>query len=120
MKSREVVLAWHAALNAGDIDRLLALSSEDVEVGGPRGVSRGQQVLREWFSRAGVTLEPLRVFERADTVVVEQRATWPGGDPQVAASVFSVREGMVSRVVRYATLSEALEAEGLVGLLPGT
>jgi hypothetical protein len=41
MKSSEVVLAWHAALNAGGIDRLLALSSEDVEVGGPRGVSRG-------------------------------------------------------------------------------
>ena len=42
------VRAWHQALNAGDVDRLVALSSEDVEVGGPRGATRGAQALREW------------------------------------------------------------------------
>jgi hypothetical protein len=33
-----VVEAWHAALNEGDVDRLVGLSHPDVEVGGPRGV----------------------------------------------------------------------------------
>jgi ketosteroid isomerase-like protein len=119
MKSRDIVLAWHAAVNAGDVERLVDLSTEDVEVGGPRGSGRGQQLLREWFARAGVRLEPERVFEHGDSVVVEQRAMWPGSPPQVVASAFSVRDGKVERVVRYASVSEALQAMGLGGLLPG-
>jgi ketosteroid isomerase-like protein len=31
----ETVLAWHAAVNQSDVERLLSLSTEDVEVGGP-------------------------------------------------------------------------------------
>ena len=119
MNARETVLAWHTAVNAGDVERLVDLLTEDVEVGGPRGSGSGQQLLRDWFARAGVRLEPLRVFERDDLVVVEQSATWPDAPTQVVASAFSVRNGKVGRVVRYATVEEALRAEGLVGLLPG-
>ena len=32
-----VVEAWHAALNEGDVDRLVGLSHPDVEIGGPAG-----------------------------------------------------------------------------------
>jgi hypothetical protein len=36
-----VVRAWHEAVNQGDVDALVALSDDDIEVGGPRGsVSR--------------------------------------------------------------------------------
>ena len=35
-----VVEAWHAALNEGDMDRLVGLSHPDVEFGGPRGVGQ--------------------------------------------------------------------------------
>src|SRR4051794_32362333 len=105
----QVVLAWHEALNAGDLDRLAALSSEDVEVGGPRGSGRGRQQLGEWFGRARVTLVPKRVFERDALVVVEQGATWSaGGDEQQVASLFEVTDGLVSRVVRYEDLPAAL------------
>jgi ketosteroid isomerase-like protein len=103
-----VVRAWHAALNAGDIDRLVELSAEDVEVGGPRGTGNGAQLLREWFVRAGVRIEPLEFFPRGDVVVVEQAATWPGGEPQPIASIFAVRDGRVARVIRYASLEDAL------------
>ena len=41
-----VVEAWHAALNEGDMDRLVGLSHPDVEFGGPRGVGQGVQLLR--------------------------------------------------------------------------
>ncbi len=32
-----VVRDWHEALNAADLDRPVALSSDAIEVGGPRG-----------------------------------------------------------------------------------
>lgn len=114
----DAVLAWHAALNAGDTDRLLALSSDDVEVGGPRGVGRGGHLLREWVARAAIHLEPGRVFEQAGTVVVEESARWRAtesgemGAPQTVASVFRVRDGRVASVIRHADLTAALQAAG--------
>lgn len=114
-----VVRAWHQALNAGDLDRLAALSAEDVEVGGPRGASRGAQVLREWVGRAGIRLEPQRLFHREQTVVVEQAAEWRAAETgevtgqQTPASVFIVRDGKVASVIRYPDLAAALAATGL-------
>lgn len=113
-----VVTAWHDALNHGDVDRLLALSHLDIEVGGPRGSSRGVDVLREWVERAGIHLELRRVFRRADTVVAEQAATWRSADTgevtdrQTVASVFVVRDGRVARVLRHPDLVDALRAVG--------
>lgn len=114
-----VVQFWHQALNDGDEARLVAISSADIEVGGPRGATHGIQALREWFDRAGIQLEPRQVFHRDQTVVVEQEATWraPGSDvvtdPQMPASVFLVENGRVTSVIRYADLTTALEAAGL-------
>lgn len=113
-----LVLAWHAALNAGDLERLLALSSPDIEVGGPRGATRGAEVLRDWATRSGIRLEPRQCFGEAATVVVEQVARWPGesgesGEPQVVASVFRVEAGRVSSVVRYPDVAAARAAAGL-------
>ena len=114
-----VVLAWHVALNQGDVDRLVALSLDDIEVGGPRGGGRGVELLREWVSRSGIRLEPGRVVHRGATVVVEQAATWPAadsgppGDPTTVASLFEVRHDRVSRVVRYPDFGAALQAAGL-------
>lgn len=109
----KTVLAWHAALNAGDLEQLVALSAVDVEVGGPLGVGAGVQLLREWFGRAGVRLSPGRAFAQQDEVVVEQQAQWPGAAVQTVASRFKVREGKIASVLRYQTLDDALEAAGL-------
>ncbi len=114
-----VVAAWHDALNHGDLDRLLALSHPDIEVGGPRGTSRGVDVLREWVERAGIHMELRRVFHRADTVVAEQAATWRSADTgdatdrHTVASVFVVRDDRVARVVRHPGLADALREAGL-------
>jgi hypothetical protein len=109
---------WHAALNAGDVDRLVGLSTVDVEVGGPRGSGRGADVLRDWVARAGITLEPRRVYGRDETLVVEQSAQWRAADgtltqPQTVASVFRVRDGLVAAVLRYDDVAAALQAAGL-------
>jgi ketosteroid isomerase-like protein len=115
----EAVTAWHHAVNAGDIERVLSLSSDDVEVGGPRGAGRGAQLLRDWLERTGIRLESQRVFSGDETVVVvEEVAQWRSADgslsePQLVASLFRVREGRVERVSRYDDLHSALEAAGL-------
>ena len=115
------VHAWHEALNRGDVDELIGLSTDEIEVGGPRGrgTGPGAQLLREWFDRAGIRLVPYRTFHRDDTVVVEQGATWQRSEagtttePQTVASVFIVKDGRVASVVRHADLTSALEASRL-------
>jgi ketosteroid isomerase-like protein len=112
------VTAWHEALNSRDVERLVGLSHPDVRVGGPRGTGHGADILREWVDRAGIRLTPGRTFHGADTVVVEQRAEWrstQAGGPNVewVASVFVVSDGLVSSVVRYPGLAEALRGAGL-------
>ena len=110
-----VVRNWHEALNAGDADRLVALSHPDVEVGGPRGTGHGAELLREWVARAGIRIEPRRAFHRAETVVVEGAAQWGDAETggQTVGSIFVVRDGRVSRVMRYPDLASALLAAGL-------
>ena len=110
-----IVRDWHEALNAGDADRLVALSHPDVEVGGPRGSGHGTDLLREWVARAGIRIEPRRTFHRAETVVVEGEARWGEAETggQTVGSIFVVRDGQVSRVVRYPALASALLAAGL-------
>ena len=81
----DVVMAWHAALNAGEVERLVSLSAPDVEVGGPRGSGRGIDLLRDWVARAGVVLEPSHVSGSDGTFVVEQRARWRGEEASSAS-----------------------------------
>lgn len=114
-----VVTAWHEALNAGDADRVAALSHDAVELVGPRGVACGRAVVRDWAGRAGAQLEPLRWFHRDGSVVVEQRATWRAGEtaaanaPLVVATAFRVRDGLVLQIARHDGVREALAAAGL-------
>jgi hypothetical protein len=114
----DIVLAWHAALNAPDVDALLALSSADVEVGGPRGSGRGADLLRDWVARAGIRLQPGRLFARARSIVVEETAQWRAEDgqltaPQAAACGFGISDGQVVSVFRYPDLASALAAAEL-------
>ena len=116
-----VVYDWHEALNGGDADRLVQLSHPDIEVGGPRGSGRGTRLLKEWVERANIRLEPRRVFHRADTVVVEEKAEWRSSETgelienRTVGSVFVVRDGRLARVVRYDDLAGALQAANFDG-----
>ena len=114
-----IVEAWHESLNGGDVDRLVALSHPDVELGGPRETSHGSQILREWVERANIRLDPRRVFHQAETLVVEQEAEWRSAETgqvigsQTVASIFLVRDERIVSVSRYDNLVDALSAANL-------
>lgn len=117
----EAVLRWHEALNAGDAERLAALSHPEVEVGGPRGPARGRQILKDWVGRTNVRLEPLRLFGRGPTVVVEEAASWRDAQTgettgeATVATVFVLDGGLVARIFRHDGLEGALRSAGLDG-----
>jgi hypothetical protein len=114
-----LIAAWHDALNAGDVDRLLSLSSDDVEIVGPRGTGRGSQLLREWVARSGIRLEMRRLFARDSTVIAEELAEWRSTDTgeivdrQDLATIFHIENGHVSYIDRRPSLSDALDLTGL-------
>lgn len=115
----QLVESWLTALNTQDIDRLLALSSAQIEVVGPRGVGHGHQLLREWLARAGLHLSTVRLFARDNRVVVAQRAVWHApetgavaGQAEVA-SRFLVVQGQVGQYARHEDLDSALGEAGL-------
>ncbi len=121
MRSQDVATidTWHRLLNNGDIERLVALIDHDVEIGGPRGVSTGVQVFRDWFGRAGIQLIPLRYFHKGNVVVAEEEGVWQSPDDgretgrQVVSSLFTLENGLITGIKRFDTLSAALREAGL-------
>ena len=52
------VLAWHDAFIEQDFDTLVALSSDDIEVGDAKGAAQGHAALLDLARSAGTTAEP--------------------------------------------------------------
>lgn len=106
------VLAWHDALNAGDIETLMTLSSDDIDFGNKHGALQGHAALREWAATADFSAEPGRMYVRDGVVVVEQQVT-SSGTASVAASAFRVVHDKVTSVFRHDDLESALAATEL-------
>lgn len=116
-----VAHAWIEAANQRDIEALTRLSDPDIDIVGPRGSVRGTAMLRDWLSRAGLTLESKRTFVRDGNVVVEQHGVWRSpetgevvGEADVA-SRFRVDGAQVAAYERFDNLGAALSAAGLTG-----
>jgi ketosteroid isomerase-like protein len=109
------VLAWHDAFNASDLDTLVALSSDDIEVGDAHGAAQGHDALRRWASAAKGTAEVGRIYVHDGIVVVEQNLTSPddAGAATTAASAFRVVRDHVTSVFRHDDLAAALAATDL-------
>jgi hypothetical protein len=113
-----IVEAWHDALNSGDVEGVVASTSADVEIVGPRGTARGHDVLRQWTVGAGAELHPVRWFcGDGGRVVLEQVATWPSPaertDPLAVATSFTVKHGWITRIARRGDLDSALADGGV-------
>jgi len=112
-----VVGLWHVALSKGEIGTLLATSTEDVEVMGPRRHARGKAALQDWFLRSGLIALPRRWYcGNEGHVVVEQQAHWRERDGElsgVIASAFIVHDGLIQRYEWFDELQTALTMYGL-------
>jgi len=111
------VLAWHDALNASDVDTLIALSSDDIEVGDAHGAAQGHAALREWATAHPRHAEVGRTYVHDGVVVVEQTIAGPGesGANVTVASAFRVVHDHVTSVFRHNDLTAALAATELTG-----
>lgn len=109
------VLAWHDALNASDLDTLIALSSDDIEIGDAHGAAQGHEALRNWAAARRGTAELGRMYVHDGVVVVEQKVTSPDdpGAVSTAASAFCVVHDRVTSVFRHDSLASALAATEL-------
>ncbi|HVQ85667.1 MAG TPA: nuclear transport factor 2 family protein [Mycobacterium sp.] len=107
------VLAWHDALNASDVETLVALSSDDIEMGDAHGAAQGHEALRTWATSREGTAEPGRMYVHDGVVVVEQKVTTPDGAVTHAAAAFRVVHDRVTSVFRHEDLASALAATEL-------
>ncbi|MEB3984325.1 nuclear transport factor 2 family protein [Mycobacterium sp. 663a-19] len=109
------VLAWHDALNAADLDTLVALSSDDIDIGDAHGAAQGHAALRRWAAARKVTAEVGRIYVHDGVVVVEQKVSTPDNPGAVtnSASAFRVVHDHVTSVFHHEDLASALEATEL-------
>jgi hypothetical protein len=107
------VLAWHDALNASDLETLVALSSDDIEIGDAHGAAQGHEALREWAGSREGTAEPGRMYVHDGIVVVEEKVRTPEGGVTNPASAFRVVRDHVTSVFRHEDLASALAATEL-------
>jgi len=106
------VLAWHDALNTSDLETLVALSSDDIDIGDAHGAAQGHEALRRWASSRNATAELGRMYVHDGVVVVEQKITGPDSIT-TAASAFRVVHDHVTAVFGHDDLASALAATEL-------
>jgi hypothetical protein len=109
------VLAWHDALDTSDLDTLVALSSDDIDIGDVQGAAQGHAALRTWAASLTTTSELGRIYVHDGVVVVEQEIS-SRDDPAAvttAALAFRVVRDHVTSVFRHDDLASALEATEL-------
>jgi ketosteroid isomerase-like protein len=107
------VLAWHDALNDGDFDTLLSLSSDDIEIGDAGGAAQGHAALRDWAQSLDAKVEPGRIYVNGGVVVVEEHTVSVTGESGSAVSAFRVVHDHVTSVFRHDDLASALAATEL-------
>ena len=108
------VLAWHDALNGADIDTLLALSSDDIEVGDAHGAAQGHTALKEWVTAdpAQMPKSPGSSSTRVWSLSNKRSPAQANPAPRIA-SAFRVVHDHVTSVFRHDDLAAALAATEL-------
>jgi len=107
------VLAWQDALNAADLDTLVALSSDDIEIGDAHGAAQGHEALRKWAAAGRGTAELGRMYVHDGVVVAEQVGASDDESVTNPATAFRVVHDHVTSVFRHEDLTSALAATEL-------
>ena len=118
-----VILNWHDAVNAADLERVQETVSDPVVVTGPKGSGAiSANDFTDWVTRSGICMQPVNWHPVAEGIaVVEQDATWPDApDPVRVATMFRVSQGRVSAALRFPDLDKALAFATLYAALVET
>lgn len=109
------VLAWHDALNAADVDTLVALSSDDIDIADAHGAAQGHEALRRWATSRQATTELGRMYVHDGVVVVEQKQINPDDPGAITDTALALRvvHDRVTSVFRHEDLASALAATEL-------
>ena len=107
------VLAWHDALNAADIETLVALSSDDIDMADAHGAQQGHEALRSWATSHPATTELGQMYVHDGVVVVELISPDNAGVASNTALALRVVRDHVTSVFRHDSLKSALAATEL-------
>jgi ketosteroid isomerase-like protein len=117
------------AFNTEDIELILSLTPSDFELDVPPELSaepdvyRGRDGMRRYWesfqdAMDEIRIEPERIYDAGETVVVAMRLTAKGRRTAIAVEqrtvgVWTMHDGTVMRIRSYASLPEALRSVGL-------
>jgi ketosteroid isomerase-like protein len=117
------------AFNSEDIELILSLTPPEFELDVPPELSaepdvyRGRDGMRRYWesfqdAMDEIRIEPERICDAGETVVVAMRITAKGRRTAIAVEqrtvgVWTMRDGKVTRIRSYASLPEAFQAVGL-------
>jgi hypothetical protein len=116
---RDIVRTFHDHFNAGRVDDVLATATDDITIGGARGSGQGRNLLEEWVRRKTTTLTPQRWFMQDGLVVVEELVEWRSRetgnvtDSTTWGMAFTIEDGKIAGIGRYADIGEAVTTSGL-------
>lgn len=112
------VLAWQDALNSGDIDTIIELSSDGIEISSAVGGSQGLVALLDWAAETTTTIALDEAYVSGSVVVTAGQAAGSlagvaAGDHRHMAIAFRVENDQVVSVFIHPDLETALKATGL-------
>ncbi|WP_024793572.1 nuclear transport factor 2 family protein [Tomitella biformata] len=112
------VLAWQDALNDGDSDTLVELSSDGIEISSAEGGSQGLVALLDWAAESNTTVSLEHAYVSGAVVVTSGEAAGslaggPDTDRRPLAIAFRVDNDQVVSVFIHPDVETALTATGL-------
>lgn len=112
------VLAWQDALNSGDSDTLIALSTDSIEISSADGGSQGLLALLDWAAESNTTVTLEQAYVSGAVVVTAGEAAGSlaggaAGERRQLAIAFRVAADQVVSVFIHPDLQSALQATGL-------
>lgn len=118
-----VIVNWHDAVNAANLEWARQTVSDPIVVSGPQGsgvISADE--FTDWMIRSGIRMQPVNWHPvTSDIAVVEQDVTWPETPDLVrVATMFRIRHQHVSAALRFPDVEQALAFATLYAALVET
>src|SRR5699024_12683548 len=110
---------WIEYCNDQDIEGMAGITSEELEVHGPKGTATIDKTgFKEWMERANLTLETFEYYARDNKVVMVQQGIWLDTDGTVKGeqgvyTVLVFDSEKVGALGRFEDKAEPVDVNGL-------